>query len=247
MGNGGDLQKSRERIFMKSKKASVLWTGGKDSALALYDAMLLGYDVVNLVTFAPVGQNFRAHPLNFMAHQAEAIGLPHSTIKIKEPFKKAYEDAIAALNENDKIDVLVTGDIAEVDGLPNWIRECSKPSRMEVFTPLWHLDRTVLLKRLISSGFQVIFSCVKSPWFTDEWVGKSLTNHTFELLLKLSADTGLDLCGENGEYHTLVLDGPYFKKKIHIESFSTCQEDSLMYLDIHRTILTSLSQGSGIA
>jgi diphthine-ammonia ligase len=224
-------------MFIKPKQASVLWTGGKDSALALYEAQLMGYNVVNLVTFAPVGENFRAHPLDFMAHQAEALSISHSIIGTKEAFKKNYEDAICALKENDGIDILVTGDISEVDGHPNWIRECSEPSRMEVYTPLWHSDRTVLIKRLFSSGFKVIFSCVKRPWFTEDWVGSSLDNNTFGLLLKMSADTGFDICGENGEYHTLVFDGPPFKKKIHIESCSTCQEDSLMYLDIHSTKL----------
>jgi diphthine-ammonia ligase len=218
-------------------RASVLWTGGKDSALALYDAQLTGYDVVNLVTFAPVGEKFRAHPLDFMAHQAEALGISHSIIGTKEPFKKSYEDAIRALKENDGIDILVTGDIAEIDGHSNWIRECSEPSRMEVYTPLWHSDRTALVKRLLSSGFNVIFSCVKRPWFTEDWVGRSLDSHTLGLLQKTAADTGLDICGENGEYHTLVLDGPPFKKKVYIETCSTCQEDSLMYLDIHNTTI----------
>ena len=140
-----DFNSERHKgMFIKPKQASILWTGEKDSALALYDAQLMGYDVVNLLTFAPVGENFRAHPLDFMAHQAEALGISHSIIGTKEPFKKSYEDAICALKENNRIDILVPGDIAEVDGHTNWIRECSKPSHMEVYTRLWHSDRTNL-------------------------------------------------------------------------------------------------------
>ena len=104
---------------------------------------------------------------------------------------------------------------------------------MKVYTPLWHLDRTVLMKRLLTNGFKVLFSCVKRPWFTEDWVGRVLDNNAYGLLRRMAVDTGLDICGENGEYHTLVLEGPSFKKKIHIESCSTCQKDSLMYLEIH--------------
>ncbi len=222
---------------MKSKKASILWTGGKDSALALHDSMLIGHDVLNLVTFAPVGEKFRAHPLGFMAYQSEALGISHSIMPVKEPYKKSYEDCIAALKVNNGIDLLVTGDISEVNGYPNWIRECSEQSCMDVHCPLWHLDRAVLLKRLISNGFKVIFSCVKKPWFTEDWIGRLLDMHTFELLAQKSADTGLDMCGENGEYHTLVLDGPPFKKSIRIESNSVHRDGSLMYLEIHDVTL----------
>ena len=219
---------------MKPKRASILWTGGKDSALALHEAKLKGYDLVNLVTFAPAGETFRAHPLDFMALQAKALGIPHSIIEIREPFRKSYEDAICTLKKKDGIDILVTGDIAEVDGHPNWIRECSKPSGMEVLTPLWHSDRALLLERLMADGFKVIFSLVKKPWFTEDWVGKPLDNQAMELLHDKMIDIGLDMCGENGEYHTLVLDGPPFKTPIALEQWSMRVDGSLMYIDIHK-------------
>jgi diphthamide synthase (EF-2-diphthine--ammonia ligase) len=79
----------------------------------------------------------------------------------------------------------------------------------------------------------VIFYCVKKPWFTADWIGKTLNADTLEQLKKLNQKTGLDICGENGEYHTLVLDGPPFKKRIQMGSHSTIQQDSLMYIDIH--------------
>jgi diphthamide synthase (EF-2-diphthine--ammonia ligase) len=94
-----------------------------------------------------------------------------------------------------------------------------------------------LLKRLISNGFKVIFSCVKKPWFTEDWVGRLLDMKTLGLLAANSADTGLDMCGENGEYHTLVLDGPPFKKSIRIESSSIRRDGSLTYLEIHDVAL----------
>jgi diphthamide synthase (EF-2-diphthine--ammonia ligase) len=106
-----------------SKRAMVLWTGGKDSSLAFYKAKAAGYDIVGLVTFVPLDGEFLAHPLSFMKYQAEALGVPHYAVEIREPFKASYEQAISSLKEKYDIDTLVTGDIAEVDGLPNWSSE----------------------------------------------------------------------------------------------------------------------------
>ena len=215
----------------KSNNAAVLWTGGKDSCLALYEAKLLGYEIASLVTFIPEGADFLAHPLDFMQYQAEALGLPHSKVKIHEPFKDGYEKAIHVLREEQGIGTLITGDIAEVEGYPNWIRECSRNPGVDVLTPLWGRDRREILNRLLSSGFKVIFSCVKSPWFTLEWVGRELDWDTYYKLCEISAETGLDICGEQGEYHTLALDGPPFKSGTQIKAYKKRATDSLMYME----------------
>lgn len=226
---------------MGLKEAAVSWTGGKDSALACYEACLLGYKITNLVTFVPDPPQFLAHPLHVMKYQAEALDLPHVTLTIHEPFKESYGRAIDSLRKKYRASVLITGDITEVDGLPNWIRECSATSGMEVFTPLWGRDRLDLLRRLISSQFKVIFSCVKSPWLTENWLGRQLDQDALEQLCRVRRETGLDLCGEQGEYHTMVLDGPPFKKRIRIRDCSKHIADSLMYLDIHEIVLEEKS------
>jgi uncharacterized protein (TIGR00290 family) len=124
----------------------------------------------------------------------------------------------------------VTGDITLVDGYPNWIRECGRKSGIEVLTPLWGRDRSKLLYQLISSGFDVIFSLVKKPWFSDEWVGRRIDLDAVRELKELSRKTGLDICGENGEYHTLVLNAPYFKERLQLDSYSILTKDGLAYL-----------------
>ena len=220
-----------------SKNATVLWTGGKDSSLSLYEAKLLGYKIKSLVTFVPSEPEFLAHPLGFMEYQAEALELPHYTLEVKEPFKESYERAIHSLREKYGIGTLITGDIAEVDGNPNWIRECSEYSGMDVLTPLWGADRNELISRLISYKFKVIFSCVKKPWFTSDWLGMELNEDSLEQLRKIKIRTGLDICGEQGEYHTLVLDGPPFKKSISVSAYSKREKDSLMYIDIQKVAL----------
>lgn len=219
------------------KKATVLWTGGKDSSLALYEARLLGYEIVSLATFVPSKPAFLAHPLCFMTYQAESLGLPHYTLEVNEPYKESYEAAMCSFSKEHGIDVLVTGDIAEVGGQPNWIRECSAYSGVDVLTPLWGCDRSELLQRLLSHRFRAVFSCVAKSWFTDRWVGMELDTDALERLQEMHGAAGIDICGEQGEYHTLVLDGPIFQKRIHIETFDRCSSDSLLYMAIRDVAL----------
>jgi len=172
-----------------------------------------------------------------MKYQAKALGLPHYTLEIYEPFKASYEKAIRSLRKRYGIAILITGDIAEVDGHPNWIRECSEYSGVDVLTPLWGCDKLELLNRLLSYKFRVIFSCVKKPWFTIDWIGMELNKDSLKRLCKINAETTLDICGEQGEYHTLAVDGPPFKKSIHINAYLKREKDSLMYIDITKIAL----------
>jgi uncharacterized protein (TIGR00290 family) len=212
---------------------AVSWTGGKDSSLALYEADVSGCEINCLVTFAPSQESFLAHPLAFMKLQAQALGLPHHVINIEEPFERGYENAISSVREEHGIDALVTGDIGEVAGHdPNWMVDRGQRWGVDVLRPLWHRDRLALLNKVLSLGFRVVFSCVKGPWFTEEWLGLELSRSSLERLYELSKRTGLDICGEQGEYHTLVSDGPRFRKSIKIVSFSKQVKDSTMYISL---------------
>jgi len=218
-------------------KAAVLWTGGKDSCLALLEAELSGYEVESLITFSPGDSEFRAHPLKFMKLQAEAMDRLHYTLEISEPYKESYEETISILKEKYGIDIIITGDIAEIDGQPNWIRECSKRSGVDVLTPLWGVDRREHIENIISHKFKIIFSCVKKPWFTEDWIGREMDENLLEKLSELNSELGVDISGENGEYHTLVLDGPMFKKRLQIDDYVIRTDDSLMYMDIKKMSL----------
>lgn len=215
-----------------SIKTAVLWSGGKDSALALYEAQRAGNDIRLLVTFAPPGFRFRAHPIALMEQQAEAMGIGHRVITIEEPIRDNYVAALGQLADRDGIAAVVTGDISEVDGKPNWIRQCSQGLALDVLTPLWHREREELLEQLISAGFRTLFSCVKAPWFTPEWVGRELDRAAVRAMRELRTTTGLDLCGEQGEYHTMVTDGPPFRRRIEIPAYSVRTDDGLAYLDV---------------
>jgi len=219
--------------------AAILWTGGKDCSLALLEARRDPYDVRCLVTFAPLNLKFLAHPPVFIKMQAQALALPHYILPITEPFEKSYETALCELRDKMGISTVITGDIAEVGGSPNWIRERSRPVGMNVHTPLWGRDRLALLEQQLANGFKVIFSCVNTRWLAAGWVGRELDDAAIADLRDVRDRTGLDICGEEGEYHTLVTDGPSFTRPIRIRSHSRRTRDLLAYMEIHEVELAA--------
>src|SRR5579875_2179050 len=110
------------------KPAAVLWTGGKDSALALHAAAAHGCEARCLVTFAPPEPDFLAHPLPVMALQARSLGLPHRVLTVAKPFETGYEAALRTLRDEAGIECVVTGDIAAVDGRPTGSPSAAMPS-----------------------------------------------------------------------------------------------------------------------
>lgn len=197
-------------------KAAVLFTGGKDSILALHLAAEAGWTLNQCVTFAPPEPDFLAHPLPLMRAQAGAMGLPHVAWTLRPPLQEAYAEAFRSLREEQGIDAVVTGDIALVDGHPNWVRDCAEPAGLQVITPLWQRDRDEVMEELLRRKFKVMLSCVKTPWFSPDWAGRILDAALLQDMKALRTRTGLDLCGENGEYHTMVLDAPLFNAPIDV-------------------------------
>jgi diphthine-ammonia ligase len=199
--------------------AAVLWTGGKDCSLALHEARAAGLDVRALVTFTPREPDFLAHPLPVLEAQARAAGLPHQRLVIDEPFRDGYERALRTLRD-EGVAALVTGDIAEVAGHPNWVRECAEPLGLRVETPLWGRERPALLARLLELRFHVVVSCVDTRRLPAEWVGRTLDAAAVAELHALHTSHGVDPCGENGEYHSLVLQAPFFERRVDLGGWS---------------------------
>ena len=206
------------------KKAVVLWTGGKDSALALHVSLKL-YDIRRLVCFVPAdNRRFYAHPRHLMALQARKIGRPIEFMPIDEPYASSYRQQIEAVRDTG-IEVLITGDISTVGGMPNWIDGVAA-GVMDVYKPLWESDRDAILEMLISTGFEVVCSLAYKKYFQPTIVGRYLDS---ELISELQA-LPIDICGEQGEYHTWVLDAPFFKEAIRLAGISVAEAREYCYL-----------------
>lgn len=206
------------------KTAAVLWTGGKDSALAL-QVSLNRYNIRRLVCFIPAdNREFYAHPTQLMSLQARKIGVPIEYMPIAEPYKLSYRRQIKKIRDAG-IEVLITGDISTVDGMPNWIDEVAA-GVMGVDKPLWELDRYEILDTLISNRFEVICSLAYKKHFQTPIVGRYLDSELISELKRLP----IDPCGEQGEYHTWVLDAPFFRAPVRLEGTRIVDTPDYSYL-----------------
>ncbi|MBF8449010.1 adenine nucleotide alpha hydrolase [Aeromonas dhakensis] len=208
----------------------VLWSGGKDAMQALCHAREAGHQVVALATFAPPSPRFLAHPLSQVRRQAAALGLPHLLVTIEAPFDLGYERALTKLKDEWQLDGVVTGDIDSVGGAPNWIRERCRPLGLTVHTPLWQQPREALLADLLARGIVAHLSCVDTDVLTPEWVGRVLDKGALAELQQLAATRGFDACGEQGEYHTMVTDGPGFAAPLVLGRWQVARQEQLAYL-----------------
>jgi diphthine-ammonia ligase len=222
-------------------KVAISWSGGKDSFLACYKVLSQGHNVSCLVTFILDGWPSMQHPLSIMDLQSKAMEIPHKIIRLAvgtTSYRELYEDAIRDLIENEEIEGIVTGDIHVIDvSHGQWMDTVCQGLDIEVITPLWGLDPYEILSQEISSGLKAIFTHVKRPWFDEEWLGREFDIDSLKDLKRLVDNWGIDPNGENGEYHTMVLDGPFFGKKIEIIKSSKIRGKRHIYLRIDEASL----------
>jgi diphthine-ammonia ligase len=190
------------------------WSGGKDSALAYYRAVLDGHVPVALFTmFEKDGSKSRSHglPLDVMEAQAERMGLP---LVIGKADWAGYEkEFIEQLKDFQKegVQMGVYGDIDLEDHL-KWVEKVSAEAGMKVYHPLWQEPRRSLLQELVNEGFKAVITVVDRDRMDDRFLGREFTQ---ELITELEA-LGIDACGEEGEFHTVIIDGPIFIEPVPV-------------------------------
>jgi len=217
------------------KKAVVLWTGGKDSALA-FQASIGKYSIERLITFVPEAEaKFMAHSLQVIEAQAKSIGIKHECMVVKQPYDISYINCITKIKQSG-IDTLITGDISTIDDYPNWIRECAQ-GIMEVHTPLWKLDRKTLIKTIIPNNYKIICSLSYKKYSSNSITGCVFDTTLIDKLIQMESDGEIDAAGENGEYHTMVLSAPFFKYEIQVDKSNIIERKEFTYLSIEQTSL----------
>jgi len=218
-------------------KVAVSWSGGMESVLSCYKVLKQGYDVAYLAVFVADTWPAFCHPLPIMELQAKSLGIPLLKLRVKEPYEKSYNEAISKLVDMG-IEGIVTGDIYVVDDLHGrWMDKVTEGLDISVIMPLWEKDTSKVLDDEISSGFRSVFTCLGRQWFTEEWLGRELNKNSVKDLKALAKETGMDPCGENGEYHTMTIDGPIFKETIEISKFSKEKTDTRLFIKINEYCL----------
>jgi diphthine-ammonia ligase len=213
-------------------KVVASWSGGKDSCFACYKAIQQGFDVTNILTFMSSNGRSNFHGLNseLLDAQSEAIGIP--LIKWKttwDTYEQEFKNILRQLKTKG-VDGLVTGDIYEVAlHEEGWLGRVCKEVDIKPIKPLWAANTTQLLSDFINEGFKATVVKVKLDVMPEEWLGKQIDPQFLTDILKLS---NVDPCGEGGEYHTVVTDGPIFNYSIEIIETKKMTHNEYGHLEI---------------
>jgi uncharacterized protein (TIGR00290 family) len=173
-----------------------------------------------------------------MSLQSEALGIPHVALKVEEPYKETYRQSISSVVRTEEIQGIVTGDIW-IEEHRRWMEDVCEGLGIHVIMPLWNENTHDILDAVVSNEFRPVFTCVKEPWFDADWLGRQLDSQRVEALKSLHDRFGIDVCGEKGEYHTMVLDGPIFKRSIRIEEFTVKRKNTVLLMSPNRLSLQS--------
>jgi uncharacterized protein (TIGR00290 family) len=196
---------SKERIILS-------WSGGKDSAYALYQLQQSEqYEVAYLLsTFNGTLRRLSMHGVQeaLIETQAAAIGIPLLKVYVYESNNAEYEQQMAAVLQqayNEGIQTVAFGDIF-LEDLRAYREEKMRQVGMACIFPLWQRDTRQLVHDFIQQGFVTVTCCINDGYLDESWVGRVIDEAFLANL-----PTNVDPCGENGEFHSFCMTGPIFQ------------------------------------
>lgn len=197
------------------EKAYFNWSSGKDSALALYRAVTSGlYDVRALFSVVKTDGRLAMHEVGeaLLRCQADAIGIPFHPFHIDTSWTDAeYAACMSKAVGRFKAQGIATalfGDLY-LDGLRRWRKANCRQDGIRAEFPLWHVEPMDAVNEFIRLGFKAVITCVDSSVFDESFVGRTINEGFISDL-----PAGMDACGEQGEYHSFVYDGPLFRRPV---------------------------------
>lgn len=213
------------------------WSGGKESSLAYYRAIRQGFEISHLLNMTDEkAERSRSHGLSteVLATQADAIGIPIIQKAVTwDTYEEGFKEAIKTLKD-EGVEGVVFGDI-DVEEHRQWTERICKETGVICLQPLWKGNRRDLMEEFLSAGFEAVIVRARKDFFDKKWLGHKIDKDSIPKFEKL----GVDVCGELGEYHTLVVDGPMFKKRLEISDGKTLTKDGFWSLDITKFTVKS--------
>ena len=206
------------------------WSGGKDSCLALYRAMANGGRPASLLTIlAEGGLRSRSHglPLQVLQNQARSLGIPLLVRAASwEEYTRVFSEVLREFKSKG-LDIGVFGDI-DIEGHLQWVESVCKPIGIKPYHPLWQQSRKQLLTDFLEAGFKATIVVVEASKLDKSFLGRELSAAVLE---EIEAE-GADAAGENGEYHTVVTDGPIFSTPVPIKLGELFEEDGYCFINL---------------
>jgi diphthine-ammonia ligase len=214
-------------------KAFSSWSGGKDSALALYRAGGDGYAVQALLTMMAAepgaGGRSRSHGLSqvLLERQSLAMGLEHVFgCATWEGYEAEFIHVVGELKRNG-FDAGVFGDI-DLQAHLDWVARVCGECDIKWHEPLWQFKRRRVVEEFLAAGFKAIIVSCDSVKMGEEYLGRQLTLEIADQQHAIDVDPA----GENGEYHTFVYDGPMFSRPVEFTAGDVAGNNGYVFLEI---------------
>lgn len=208
-------------------KVFASWSGGKESALATYKAILWGYQVSYLVNFiSEDGERSRSHGIKaaVLESQSKAMGIPLVQVRTSwEDYEENFGKVVEKLKEKGILGG-VFGDM-DLEEHREWLERVCGELEIKPILPLWGIGPEELLADFWSLGFKAIVVATK---LDKSLLGRNLDKSSLNEIEKF----GCHPCGEAGEYHTFVFDGPIFKTPLEVIPGKKEKRDNVWFLEI---------------
>lgn len=210
------------------------WSSGKDSAWALHRLRQTpGVEVVGLLTTVnEVADRVAMHAVRseLLRAQAAAVGLPLHSVSLPWPCSNAqYESAMAAAivrAQADRVTAMAFGDLFLEDIRSYRVAKLAGTG-IEPLFPIWGISTDLLARQMIASGLRARLTCVDPKQLAARFAGAE-----FDVALLSELPAAVDPCGENGEFHTFVYEGPMFAQRLEIESGEIVERDGFVFADL---------------
>ena len=210
------------------------WSSGKDSAWALYKLQQdPEIDIDGLFCTVNIEFNrvaMHAVRVELLQQQAKFIGLPLKIIEIPYPCSNdLYEEIMAQFVEDAKktnIEHFAFGDLY-LEDVRNYREEKLNGSGIKPIFPIWGIPTDQLSRQMIRSGIKAVITCVDPKQIPEEFIGREYDDSFLNDLPE-----GVDPCGEKGEFHSFVFDGPMFKKHMEISLGNVVHRDGFIFIDV---------------
>lgn len=208
-------------------KVFASWSGGKESALATYKAISQGHQVSYLVNFiSEDGKRSRSHGIKagVLELQAKAIEIPLIQVKTSwENYEENFKKVVMGLKEKG-IEGGVFGDM-DLDEHREWVERVCAELQVKPLLPLWGIEPGELLAEFWESRFK---AKVVATRLDEDLLGKDLDKVLVVEIQKFNSHP----CGESGEYHTFVTDGPIFKRPLKVTPGRRYKRDDVWFVEI---------------
>jgi diphthine-ammonia ligase len=208
------------------------WSGGKDSCFACYLALKQGMRVSRLVHFERPN-NLHAVDPAMIRLQAELAGIPLVQRNVlQEEFEREFRMTVGSLKK-DGLNGMIFGDIY-LEPHKEWVDRTCAELGIEPVEPLWGRDTEGIITEFMNAGFETVVASGDQKLIDKKYIGKKMDSEFIGYL----KSNNLDVCGEQGEFHTFVTKGPLFRGRIEIKSFEVTSRDGFWFLDVQEYAVT---------